>query len=113
MVGGGVHWHGRAPLSGVVEAVLSGRGPEVSALAAQDHGAPQDTESTADPASVEGEAKRHHTLILVNADGEPDGRYDTAHSWKTSTDMIGPEEEVIRNKNLKIWILSIWVPVHP
>lgn len=81
VVGGGVQRHGGASLSGVVEAVLPARGPGVGAMAAQDHGAPQETESGANPASVEGEAKRHQTLVLVSADRVPDSRYDATHSW--------------------------------
>lgn len=82
VVGGGVQRHGRAPLSGVVEAVLPARGPGVGAVATQDHGAAQETESGADPAGVQREAERHQTLLLVSADGEPDSRDDAAHSWK-------------------------------
>lgn len=82
MVGGGVHRRGRAPLSGVVEAVLSARDPEVGAVAAQDHGAAHEAEAGADPAGVQGEAERHQTLVQVSADGEPDGGDDAAHSCR-------------------------------
>lgn len=81
VVGGGVQRHGGAPLSGVVEAVLPARGPGVGAMATQDHGAPQETESGADPAGIQGEAERHQTLVLVNANRVPDSRYDATHSW--------------------------------
>ena len=57
VVGGGVERHGRASLSGVVEAVLSARGPRVGAVTTQDHGAAQETESGADPAGVQREAE--------------------------------------------------------
>lgn len=93
VVGGGVHWHGRASLPGVVEAVLPGGSPEVGAVAAQDHGAAQDTQSAAHPAGVEGEAEGHQALVLVDADGEPDGGYDAAHGWGTHRDVTGAEEE--------------------
>ncbi len=86
MVGWRVQRHGRAPLSGVVEAVLPAPGPWVSAMATQDQGAPQETESSADPAGVQGEAERHQTLVLVRTDGEPDSRYDATHGWKRHSD---------------------------
>lgn len=81
MVGGGVHWRGRAPLPGVVEAVLPARGPGHRAVEAQDHGAADETETGADPAGVQGEAERHQALVVMGADGEPDGGDDAAQSW--------------------------------
>lgn len=97
VVCGGVQRRGRAPLSGVEEAVLPARGPGIGAVAAQDHGAAQETESRADPAGVQREAKRHQTLVLVSADGEPDSRYDATHSWKRGV----TEEMVISTKKWK------------
>lgn len=72
MVGRGVQRHGRAPLSGVVEALLSPRNPRVDDLEKQDNDAAKETESGADPAGVQGEAERQQTLDLVSPDGEPD-----------------------------------------
>lgn len=80
MVGGGIHWRGRAPLPGVVEAVLPARGPGDGAVETQDHGAAHETESGADPAGVQGDAECHQALVVVSTDGEPDGRDDAAQS---------------------------------
>ena len=73
MVGGGVQLRGRVPPSGVVEAVVSGQVGHVGNLATQDHNAAQETETTSDPAGIQGEAKRHQMLLFVSTDGEPDG----------------------------------------
>lgn len=81
MVGGGVHRRRRAPLPRVVEAVLPARGPRHAAVEAQDHGATHEAEGRADPAGVEREAERHEALVVVSADGEPDGGDDATHSW--------------------------------
>lgn len=85
MVGGRVEGRrrGRASLSGVVEAVLSARGPGVTALGTQTQGATEETESGADPAGVQREAEGHQTLGLVDADREPDCRHDATNSWRT------------------------------
>lgn len=97
VVGGGVQRHGRAPLSGVVEAVLPARGRGVGAVATQDHGAAQETESGADPAGVQREAERHQTLVLVSADGKPDSRDDTTQSWKRREER-GVKEDILKDK---------------
>lgn len=95
MVGRGVQGHGRAPLSGVVEAVLPSRHPGDGGMAKQDHEAAKETESGADPAGVQGEAERHQTLVLVSPDGEPDRRYDATYSWKRRSDRGVTEQTVI------------------
>lgn len=82
MVGGGVQRHGRAPLSGVVEAVFPARRGQIAAMATQDLRAAQEAETGAHPAGVQGEAERHQSFGLVAADGEPDRRHDATQSWK-------------------------------
>lgn len=80
VIGGGVQRHRRAPLPGVVEAVVPPRRPREVGVAEQDHEAAEEAEGGAHPAGVQREAKGHEPLVLVGADGEPDGGDDAEHS---------------------------------
>lgn len=82
VVSGGVQRHGRAPLPGVVETVLSSGDAREVGVAQQDHEAAEETESRTDPAGVQREPERHQTLISVDPHRKPDRRYDAAHRWK-------------------------------
>lgn len=73
VVGWGLQGPSPACLSGEVEAVLSHWASRTQKMAEQDHNPPQETESGADPSSVQGEAKRHQTPIFVSPNWEPDG----------------------------------------
>lgn len=71
-----------ASLFGVVKAfvVLEGACGRVRGAAGEE-GAAQQGEDAAYPAGIEGEAERHEAFLLVGADGEPDGRHQTAQAW--------------------------------
>lgn len=90
MVGGGVQWHGRAPLSGVVEAVFPARCPGVATVATEDHEAAQETEGGAYPTGVQREAEGHEAFVLVSANGEPNGRYDATQSHEDHEGAADP-----------------------
>lgn len=87
VIGGGGHRRVGPSLFGVVEAVVAvvggrgGGGGGVRGAAGQD-GAGQQGEDGAHPAHVEGEAEGHDALLVVGADGEPDGGNQAAESCR-------------------------------
>lgn len=86
VIGGGGRRRVGPSLFGVVEAVVvvvggGGGGGGVRGAAGQD-GAGQQGEDGAHPAHVEGEAEGHDALLVVGADGEPDGGNQAAESCR-------------------------------
>lgn len=84
--GGSGRYSGSAGLFGVVEAVVVLVRTRMGRLAGEagEDTAPQDGEYGADPSRVQGEPKRHETLIpLVRSNGEPDcGHHPTQTNYK-------------------------------
>lgn len=80
--------NGVGSLFGVVETVVVGiRGLAFDA-AAGDHTASQQTEGSAHPTGVEGEAEGHQTLLVMDTNREPHCGYNPTHGCKDIRDNL-------------------------